>query len=299
MRTFLEFLAESVIDPENDTLDPLIFENPEQTRYPQMLESVRQQIYVLANEFKTIVEIDDIWVKGSILTKNYTPRADIDVTIITHSEGSLDDDKTWDFVKSMSGKNAGLSNHPINFFINFIKTKKDLEEIKQNFDNIYSIVQNKWLKKTKDYSVDVDKYMDSFKDSISSIDLDTMELRRNIIDFNSLRKFPKTMGAKLKDVANKKLKNIEAAIKRMIGKADETKKGRFMAFKKPLTLSELKKLKSKNALPENIIFKLTERYYYFELIKELDKILDNNKLKGDDVIDVQDALEDFFDKTDA
>ncbi len=299
MKSFLEFLTESVIDPENDTLDPLIFENPEENRYPKILESVRQQILMLVKEFEYMVQIEDVWIKGSILTKNYSPRSDIDVTIITKSEGSMDDDDTWDYTKAMSGKNAGLSNHPINFFINFIKTKKDLKNIIDNFDNIYSLMKNSWLKKTKDYSVDVDKYMNSFKDSISNIDLETMSLRRDLIDFNSIKKFPKGMNKKLKAMAEKKLKSIETSIKRMISDADKTKKGRLMVFKKPISLTELNKIRSKNTLPENVIFKLAERYYYFELIKELDKILDNNKIEDEDVIDIQDALENFFSKTEA
>lgn len=299
MKSFLDFLiTESVIDPEMETLDPLVFVDVENTRYPQMQDSIRQQILMLAKEFETQnIEIEDILVKGSILTKNYTPRTDIDVTIITKSEDRSEDDEMWDFIKLMSGKNAIGTAHPINFFVNFIKTQKDLDKIMLNFDNVYSVVSDKWIKKTKDYSVDIEKYLKKFKDSISEVDLNTMELRRDIIDYNALKKLPKKMGSKLKSKVEAKLKNIETTIKRMISELDKTKKGRMMAFKRPLTLKEIKAIKSKNTLPENVIFKFTERYYYFELMKELDTILDKNKLEGDDVLDVQDALTDFFDKT--
>lgn len=295
--SFLEYLNESVIDPKNETLDPLIFIEPEKSSFPKINDAVKSQIMLIAEEFKSIVEIDDVWIKGSILTKNYTPRSDIDVTIITHSDGSLDDDKTWDFVKAHSGTFARNTQHPINFFINFVKTIKDIKEILMNFDNVYSVTKDTWVKKTKDYSVDVSKYLDKFKNSIAEIDLNTMQLRRDLIDFNALKKNSKKMNKQLRDNADKALKNIERSIKTMISKADETKKGRLMAFKRPMTIAELKKIKSKNTLPENVIYKLTERYYYFELIKTLDDILDNNKLDNDDVIDIQDALQGFFKKT--
>ena len=67
------------------------------------------------------------------------------------------------------------------------------------------------------------------------------------------------------------------------------------AFAKPMTPAELRKIKAKNALPENVIYKLFEYYWYWELINDLKKILESNDVK-EIVNKTEDALDKFMDK---
>ena len=72
-------ISESVIDPKVKNFDKLIFANPEDKK-PILLDAIRQQILIGANNFLTYVkDIKNIYLVGSILTKHYSEKADIDV----------------------------------------------------------------------------------------------------------------------------------------------------------------------------------------------------------------------------
>ena len=45
-----------------------------------------------------------------------------------------------------------------------------------------------------------------------------------------------------------------------------------------MTPEELTKYGTKNVLPENVIFKLLERYYYLRFMRELKILIDDNKI---------------------
>ena len=55
-------------------------------------------------------------------------------------------------------------------------------------------------------------------------------------------------------------------------------KKRKKAFIRPMTPEEIQQYKSKNFLPENIIHKMLERYYYWDFIKKLEDILDDKEI---------------------
>lgn len=293
-------ISESVIDPKVKNFDKLIFANPEDKK-PILLDAIRQQILIGANNFLTYVkDIKNIYLVGSILTKHYSEKADIDVNLeIPFPEKDFEDnDALWSFFEASNGKLAGQSLHPINYYLKFIpKQKKSFEEKYADFDNVYDIISNKWKKQTKDVSVNVDKYLDEFNSAIKEIDLATMELRRDLIDIKKLKIFKNGEIEDLNKKVQKKLDKITKDIEKIINAKDEIHKNRQIAFKKPLSPSQLKKYKSKNQLPENVIYKLAEYYYIWELAENLRSIIEEtNSVEKEDIIDIKDALEEFMTK---
>lgn len=293
-------ILESVIDPKIKNYDKLIFENPEDNK-PTLLEPIRQQILNGANNFLTFVKkIKNIYLVGSILTKHYSEKADIDVNIeIPFDEKEFEDNAAlWEYFKNANGRMAGQSLHPINYYLKFIpKQKLSFDEKYADFENVYDIISNQWKKQTKDVSINVDKYLDEFNEAIKDIDLATMELRRDLIDVKKLKSFKNGEIENLNKKVSKKLEKIKKDIEKIINAKDDIHKNRQLAFKKPLSLSKLKQYKSKNQLPENVIYKLAEYYYIWELAESLREVIEENaKIDAEDIIDIKDALEEYITK---
>ena len=167
------------------------------------------------------------------------------------------------------------------------------EDLSDNFDNIYDIDSGSWKKQTEDRYIDPEEFMDEFDERIQEIDLNAMEIRRDIIDIDMLKSMPKEEIEGLTEMVEAKLEEIEGDIEAMLDLEDGIADERREAFKN-VTPSELKELGSKNALPINIIYKLMERYYYMDLIKTLGDILhEDDEIEQEDIPEIKKAFRDF------
>ena len=81
----------------------------------------------------------------------------------------------------------------------------------------------------------------------------------------------------------------------LINAYHDTKKLRHMAFDRFMTPQEIQIYGSKNRLPENILYKLLEKYYYIKFINKIESILDEkNALDLSDVPRVNKAMSDLW-----
>ncbi len=200
------------------------------------------------------------------------------------------EEKLYGLLDKMNGQNAHNSKHPINYHFNFVDEGEDLSD---NFDNIYDIDSGSWKKQTEDRYIDPEEFMDEFDERIQEIDLNAMEIRRDIIDIDMLKSMPKEEIEGLTEMVETKLEEIEGDIEAMLDLEDGIADERREAFKN-VTPSELKELGSKNALPINIIYKLMERYYYMDLIKTLGDILhEDDEIEQEDIPEIKKAFRDF------
>ena len=289
---FLQFISESVIDIPHKTLDKKVFTD-DLSDEPKLVNSIKQQVLMGLDEFRQIAMINKAYIVGSILTRRYNDDSDIDVTMEVDPDTTdeITKSKLMELVRNLSGKLAGQSSHPINYHVTFVEPGKD---ISGQFENIYDFENDRWLKKTPEYTTDVNSYMQEFAKKVSSLDLAAMQIRRDIIDINILKKLDKDQVENLKQMVEAKLWEIQKAIAMMATTREEMHKLRRIAFERPLTPEELNKIKSRQELPENIIYKLMERYYYWALIDELKKIAGpDQEIKTTDVADVEKAIEDF------
>lgn len=295
MITFKRYLlAESIIDPLRKSLDRKIF--PEQGGdEPRINPTVEAQIRAAIRKFETLAPVHDFYLVGSILSRRYNDDSDLDVTVEILKDDVDDEteDALYDMLDDINGQMADGSTHPINYHFNFVDDDEDLSD---NFDNIYDFSTETWKKRTDDRHVDPEEFMDEFQEKVAQLDINSMEIKRDIVDIDRLRKFSKDEIEGLVGMVEDKLDDIEDNIEEMVDSEEEIADLRRDAFA-DITPAELKRLGSKNALPINIVYKLMERYYYWELISALKDILDEDDgIEEDDLPEIKSAFRKFDDR---
>jgi predicted nucleotidyltransferase len=117
---------------------------------------IRKQIFDIIKKWKdnlkTEFKIIKVEAKGSLLTKRYTEDSDLDVSIYTDLTRAQAD-KLWDIIPkgTMIISKGKETKHPIDFFI-VAKGEKIPE---QNVDAIFSLTDNKFVKKPKEYKNEI------------------------------------------------------------------------------------------------------------------------------------------------
>lgn len=284
------FLNESVLDIPRNGLDPTVFNFPENGA-PIIHPRIRAQIMDDLVEINKLVTILDYFVIGSILTVKYSSNSDIDVTLEVDEE--LSSGKMEDLVsvlKHIGGRLAVGTSHPINYYIvngqyNHNKTEA-----------VYDIANERWIKEPNEQSFNVRNYVSRLQTSFAEVDLSTAELRRDLIDFNELKKLSKEDIKGLDVEIQKKLGKIESNVEDIVSIYDNAKSLRKQAFAKVMTPQEIRKFGLKNNLPENILYKLLERYFYRDFAIRLKSLLNDGIDTKADVQRVQKTFKDFVDR---
>lgn len=147
----VEGINESVIDaPQKERATWLIDEKG------KINKEIKKQIYSILRNFKKQInfkfDIDKIEAKGSLLGKRYTEDSDIDVSVYTDMSKEQRDSIINIIPKGnkiiVDGKET---NHPIDIFI----LAKGEHTSESNLDNIYDVAEEKWIKQTDEYSLDI------------------------------------------------------------------------------------------------------------------------------------------------
>ena len=284
-------INESVIDIPRNSLDITVFEFPD-SGPPIMHSMIKTQIMNDIEQFKDIVKITVYFAVGSILTKNYTAHSDIDICVQINSPDDIIIESIFDLIRRLNGKLAVGTTHPINYYV--INDNYDLDKAEAAYD----VANETWIKEPTNINLNTTKYMDQFQDTVSKIDFSAAELRRDIIDFESLKKMNNNQIKDLESKTQAKLDEIEDNIKTLIQTYTNVKNIRKDAFKKDMSPTEIRKYGSKNRLPENVIYKLLERYYYFDFIIELKHILKDiskdNNITNKDMSTIKSAGKNFW-----
>lgn len=142
---------ESILDvPQKERATWLIDENG------KINKEIKKQIYSILRNFRNQVnfkfDIDKIEAKGSLLGKRYTEDSDIDISVYTDMSKEQRDSIINIVPKGnkivVDGKET---NHPIDIYI----LSKGEHTPENNLDNIYDVAEEKWIKKTEEYSLDI------------------------------------------------------------------------------------------------------------------------------------------------
>ena len=283
-------LRESVLTLAKDELDPVIFQ-PNDEGTPTLRENIRIQILKDIDEIRKVLPVVNFYIIGSILTKNYDVRTDIDVSVQIDAQ-QVDSISTADIMHlltNLNGRMAGETAHPINYYV----VLEDFDDTK--VDAAYDIVNDKWLKLPKAYEPDVEKWSLKFQETLKSIDIATGAIRRDLIDIEEIRGLHTNKIKKLKILMKQKLQHLEELLKQLVSVHRDTKMLRKMAFDRFLTPHEIQEYGSRNLLPENILYKLLEKYYYIKFIKKIESILDErNELELTDVPAIKRTMGDLW-----
>lgn len=134
-----EELTESVLDPVNKERCPEVFKND------VMREDVRKFILGIIEDAKAKIPFKfnllNVLMVGSSTGYQYTLTSDIDVEI----ETDIPENKKWDAIKNTpKGIMLPDTQKPVNVFFMFNGQKYDFK----NAENVYDVLNNKWLKKS-------------------------------------------------------------------------------------------------------------------------------------------------------
>lgn len=294
MKTFSEYINESALDIPKNSLDPTVFDFFDD-RLPVLKAGIKYQIAKDVDAIEEVLRIKRFYIVGSILSRKYNQDTDIDVTVEV-DERNIDEmleAKAFRLVDKMNGKLAIGTTHPINYYI-FVKQDEEIEE--HRFEGIYDVINDKWIKQPKDLQFNINNYLSKFENTVSRADLMTAKLRRDIIDFKELTTFSKDEIKDLHQLLQIKLYKINTDIEALIDFKKTIKRKRDEAFNRPLDPDEIEKFQTRNHLPDNVVYKMLEKYYYWDFIQRLEAIIgeDDSKLTVKDVSKVSQAEKEFM-----
>lgn len=270
MKSFKNYLIESIIDPDKGELSPQIFDN-HKSEDPKLKKKVIDQINYGLEIIKKLAPIKEYVLIGSILTRRYRDDADVDVTILIDS--SLEDLKKYrKELSKINGITVTGTKHPVNYFLT--NEKEDYDRKTSLADGEFDIKRNKFKRKAIFKSFNIKKYLKDFQNAVSEIDIKKGILKRDLSDYVQLKNISKIEAKYLRlNLLNK----IQNQLIDLSGVYQKMKQDRRDAFDRPLTPDDIKKYGEKNRLPENVIYKLLEKYHYTEFLHKLEEILGDDK----------------------
>jgi len=275
MKKFRKYLSDSVIDLERQTYAKAIFDAAN-TDTPKLKDSVKQAILQRLKPLEALAPREDYELIGSILTHRYRDDADLDINVLFKGTAAIHE-KLKKKAIAINGKPVPGTKHPINFFP--VISKEYYKKAEKDADAAFDIDQNKWIRKDKETPFNDDQYLGKFSDIVSKIDIQKGEFERDLIDLAELQSLSKGDVKNLETKINAKIKELETDINKLSASYGDINSKRRLVFTNPMSPEEITAYGKKNKLPENVVYKMLEKYYYFDLIRKLKDIIgDDHKL---------------------
>tara|TARA_Y100000310_G_scaffold256144_1_gene263862 strand:+ start:4472 stop:5383 length:912 start_codon:yes stop_codon:yes gene_type:complete len=279
MRTFRQFVKESIIDIPRKNYSRTIFTNPN-TKNPVLKSSVKKFIETGMSVFEKIAPIKKHLLIGSILTKQYRKDADLDINLFFDLPPGKRESTIIELrriVSKVNGKPIPGTKHPVNYYV--IGDKSTYDRANEMADNVYDIANSSFIKRSSEQEFSVKDYMKDFTKKVEKIDILKGELDRDIVDYEELKELDKDDIDNLSGQVKKKIGEIEKDMKVLISMGHGIWKERQGEFKKDMSPKEIQKYGTHNRLPKNVVYKMLEKYYYIKLMHDLEDILgDDDKL---------------------
>jgi hypothetical protein len=284
MLTFLDYLAESVVDPRHDRLAPEIF----QFGYPPKLKPlVRDQIKRAISQLEAHsgIKVVDYRLIGSILTHTYSNSSDLDINILIN--GDLN--RAVKVAIQLSGRPVPGSPYVINYHI---LTHKDIwSAANRDSDGVFNVETNSFERFPRERPFNAALYWKDFSKIASSINSLSIKLENLLIDYECIKSASKKDLRNLRKLAIEKMRAMEKTAVGLVEIYKLIKQNRDSMFAKELTEKDIITYGEKNRMPENVIYKLLEKYQYLKLLNQISKIINN-----DGVLSAQELreLQDIF-----
>ena len=172
-----------------------------------------------------------------------------------------------------------------------ITDPKVLENNNKKADGIFSIKDNKWIKKPDEDTFEPEKYEADFRKQVQELDIIKGELKRDIVDYKELKQLTNNDVLNLQALVNEKLEEIEESIRRLKEIGDKLTNDRRDIFSREMTPDEIREFGKQNKLPKNVIYKMLEKYHYMKLYKKLKDILEDDKVTDQEIDSLKEAPE--------
>lgn len=277
--------SESSIDYPRADLDPAVWQKDAKGRYA-LRPDARQQIMEYINDYPGELDLyyatDSIHIVGSLATNTYADDSDIDVHIIPNvsrlPESEAEQKALVDDIKKWSKEHPRLiGRHPIELYLQ-LKPDQDLLG-----DAAYDVTAGEWLKGPKVEGEGYDPYrtfggiLDQVEEEAREADIDLGELRRDVIDYETIAKamnmLPGKAKAHLKQQLQAKLAEIEQGIDKLLADKKEWVDARHSASEPTSREQALNDIQlAKKWQDTNAMFKFLDRYQYIETISRIEDV---------------------------
>jgi hypothetical protein len=142
------------------TLNPKIWENPEDPNKSTMVSEVRMALERIADEFIEYlgdnVFVDDVVLTGSLANFNWSEFSDFDLHIIIDLKQYEDDSELYKELFNLK-KQVFNDKHNIKIYGYDVELyAQDIEE-SHYASGVYSIMNNEWITKPKKFNLEIDK----------------------------------------------------------------------------------------------------------------------------------------------
>ena len=266
MKTFLEYLNESIIDPHHDRLAPEIFEPGEP---PHLKAVVRDQIKrgVAHLESHAGIRVLDYRLIGSILTHRYSSDSDLDINVLI--DGGLN--QAVKVASQLSGKPVAGSPYVVNFHV--LNQRPVWSAANKDADGVFNVEENKFERAPKDLPFDLTLYWNDFTRISSSIRALSSKLKEEVHDYKAIRKAHPNDLKKLRGMALQKVRAMKQTAVGLVDIYKLIRQQRDHLFAKELTQKDLVQYGEKNRMPANVIYKLLEKYQYLKLLHSISDII--------------------------
>lgn len=288
-------LAKSILDERLSTLDDAIWDDAG-SEAPKLKADVHRQVWEGIRELVGNLPVERAYIAGSITSYRYLPDADVDVSLTVRMT-----DEEYDALKEnvagINGRNAVGTEHPINYFL----MRADEPVGMERYDSVYDLQTGDWLKPPSDHGVDLLSIYDKFSRDVSSVDASKADAWRALVDLKLLKEALKAGASpdQVKIITEKikrRLKDLDGAVDYLAESYDAANKQRLRAFSDYLERAAKGDTEglppSPNLMPENVAYKLLERYHYLTFMHALNNLVDES---GDidspeDIAEVEDIL---------
>lgn len=275
MKQFNEFLVESILDPEQATLSPEVFDLSDE---PKLKDSVRNQILQGIKKISKSATIVDFTMIGSTLTRRYAKDSDLDINILVTATQD-DYDRAKEISVATSGKTVPGTKHPINYHI--LSDEHDFSNANDSADGVFDVKNNKFIRKPIEKPFYVEKYLDAFQTVVSKLESIKSELKDDLVDYSFLKNVSSKDATKLRTLIKNKLDEIERDAQHLSSLHDRIILDRNSGFQKKLSSKEIQKYGTKNRLPTSVIYKLLERHHYLEFLHQIDNVLSDGEFSDE------------------
>jgi predicted nucleotidyltransferase len=142
------------------TLNPKIWENPEDPNKSTMVSEVRMALERIADEFIEYlgddVFVDDVVLTGSLANFNWSEFSDFDLHIIIDLKQYEDDSELYQELFNLK-KQVFNDKHNIKIYRYDVELyAQDIEESHYS-SGVYSIMNNEWISKPKKFKLEIDR----------------------------------------------------------------------------------------------------------------------------------------------
>jgi len=195
---------QKILDSFNlkDTLNPKIWDNPEDPKKAKMKPKVKQALMKIANEFIDYLGddafVEDITLTGSLSNFNWSEYSDFDLHVIVDFERFEKEEETYKELFNLK-KQVFNDKHDIKIFGYDVELYAQGSEEKHESSGVYSVMEDKWLNQPEKLKVNIDKSVieDKVKNWNEKIENALEELKGD--DLGKGKKKIEDLKTKLKD----------------------------------------------------------------------------------------------------